>query len=222
MKIIGHRGAKGLALENTIASIQKAIDCGVDEVEIDARITSDGIIVLNHDATLKNKTERPLEIKSRTFAELKILYPHLTTLEDAIIMVNRRVPLMIEIKKGVPTDSIINLIKDFLSKGWATSDFSFTSFSQNILRELHRALPEIPIVIDELWSGVRARMRARELHTKRINMLTWWVWRGYLIAMARQGYQITPYSLNNLRRAKRWEKYLYGVITDRPDLFTRK
>ena len=49
MKIIGHRGAAGLELENTLPSIRMAIELGVDGVEFDVRITADRQLVLCHD-----------------------------------------------------------------------------------------------------------------------------------------------------------------------------
>lgn len=49
MRRIGHRGAKGHAPENTIASFQKALDLGCDEVETDVWIVPDGRMVISHD-----------------------------------------------------------------------------------------------------------------------------------------------------------------------------
>jgi len=49
MRRIGHRGAKGHAPENTIASFQKALDLGCDEVETDVWLVPDGRMVISHD-----------------------------------------------------------------------------------------------------------------------------------------------------------------------------
>jgi len=46
---IGHRGAKGHAPDNTMASFQKALDLGCDEVETDAWLMPDGSFVIAHD-----------------------------------------------------------------------------------------------------------------------------------------------------------------------------
>ena len=50
--IIGHRGAMGYETENTLASIQKAMDLGVDMIEIDVFKIKSGEIVVFHDDTL--------------------------------------------------------------------------------------------------------------------------------------------------------------------------
>src|SRR5207249_7958089 len=49
MRRIGHRGAKGHAPENTIASFQKALDLGCDEVETDVWLVPDGRLLISHD-----------------------------------------------------------------------------------------------------------------------------------------------------------------------------
>ena len=51
--IIGHRGASALAPENTLAAFARAIHDGADGVELDVRLTGDGVPVVIHDATLR-------------------------------------------------------------------------------------------------------------------------------------------------------------------------
>ncbi len=52
MKIIGHRGVAGLALENTLPGLELARLLGVDAIEFDVRMTNDEHIVLCHDNSL--------------------------------------------------------------------------------------------------------------------------------------------------------------------------
>ena len=53
MLVIGHRGAMGHETENTLASIQKAMDLGVDMIEIDVFKIKSGEIVVFHDERLE-------------------------------------------------------------------------------------------------------------------------------------------------------------------------
>ena len=55
---IGHRGAAGLAPENTLAAIARALDEGVDAVEIDVQLSADREVVVHHDFALKPETTR--------------------------------------------------------------------------------------------------------------------------------------------------------------------
>ena len=53
---IGHRGAKGYVAENTMASFQKAIELGVDGLELDVHLCRSGEVVVIHDATIDRTT----------------------------------------------------------------------------------------------------------------------------------------------------------------------
>lgn len=55
--IIGHRGARSLAPENTVSGLQAAFAQGVLYVEIDAKLTQDGVVILMHDETLDRTTD---------------------------------------------------------------------------------------------------------------------------------------------------------------------
>ena len=50
--LVGHRGAMAHAPENSIASFRLAEEMGVDEIELDVRLTADGVAIVLHDATL--------------------------------------------------------------------------------------------------------------------------------------------------------------------------
>jgi glycerophosphoryl diester phosphodiesterase len=77
----GHRGARGLAPENTLPSFQKALDLGVDTLECDMAITRDGVVVVHHDLWLNPDITRGPDgqwlekrgpaISELTFAELQ-------------------------------------------------------------------------------------------------------------------------------------------------------
>jgi glycerophosphoryl diester phosphodiesterase len=77
----GHRGARGLAPENTIASFQRALQEGADTLELDVMLTADGVAVVSHDPALhpdltRDAAGRWLEstgplIRSLTLAQLQ-------------------------------------------------------------------------------------------------------------------------------------------------------
>ena len=77
----GHRGARGLAPENTLPAFQKGLDLGVDTLECDMAITKDGVVVIHHDLWLNPDTTRGPDgrwldkrgpaISELTFAELQ-------------------------------------------------------------------------------------------------------------------------------------------------------
>ena len=58
MQVIGHRGAAGLAPENTLAGFRKALELGVDGIELDVLLTADGEIVVHHNFALNPEIAR--------------------------------------------------------------------------------------------------------------------------------------------------------------------
>lgn len=221
MIIIGHRGARGLAPENTLAAIKKGLAYHVDEIEIDIRITRDGVPILNHDRTI-TVDNSVMDIATHTLSELRGLKPDIATLSEALKLVAARATLYIEVKHREPTTPVVEAIERFIALSRKTPQLLLASKSQRVLMALHRQLPDIPTLVIEPWSGVRASYRARKLGTRRISMRSWWLWRGFLRSMALRGYKITPYTMNKPAKVAKWEPYIYGVITDFPDRFDKK
>lgn len=221
LQIIGHRGARGLAAENTLRSFQKALEHHADQLELDLRVTRDGAVVVNHNPAIHDPAGNRLGIGTHSLAELRTHKPDLLTFEELLAAIPSDVHLLVEIKPREPTPPIIAILEAQLTGQRAAASLSIGSRDQSILRRMHAAFPEVEMVVIERWSAVRAQWRARQLDTKRLTMRSWWLWPGLLSAIHRAGYQLSPYTMNNPRKVRRWQKYLYGVVTDRPDLFDK-
>jgi glycerophosphoryl diester phosphodiesterase len=104
--VIAHRGASTLAPENTLAAFTRAADIGAHAVELDAKLTADGYIVVNHDLTLERTTDGKGKVAERTLSELKQL--------DAGIhygtqFINERIPTLAEVFEAVGNRLLINV-----------------------------------------------------------------------------------------------------------------
>lgn len=158
MKIIAHRGASKEAPENTLSSIQKALEIGVDCIEIDVHLSRDGVPVVVHDALLGRTTGH--EFKGRV---IDLDVPALKTLDvgtwfneafkgeriptlGEILSLNRRsTGLMIEIKEGdAPPHLLANAVVDCLAQH-AAQNIILGSFSPLILEECHRLDPSLEL-----------------------------------------------------------------------------
>lgn len=73
MQVCGHRGAAGLAPENTIASLQAALQHGVQYVECDVHATRDGQVAVIHDSTLERTTNGKGRVAAQDWAALQQL-----------------------------------------------------------------------------------------------------------------------------------------------------
>ena len=71
--VVAHRGNSIRAPENTLASMREAFELGADAVELDLRLTQDGVPVLLHDATVDRTTNGTGPVSAMTLAEGKEL-----------------------------------------------------------------------------------------------------------------------------------------------------
>lgn len=228
MQIVGHRGAKGLAPENTLESFEVAIQNGVDMIETDVRLSKDNHAVIVHDKHLTTEEKQKLKVLDATLPMLREHDEAITTLEETIEFIDRRVRLMIEVKRRVETDPVVALVKHFLKRGWNPEDFMFASFDFKVLKALQADLPEIEVVVLEGWSSIRAVSRARRLKTKYLSMDQSYLWWG-VVRNLTKSYKLFTYPDQHLPlirtnpvRPLRWEKYgLHGIITDYPDQFQK-
>ena len=108
-KIIAHKGASGIAPENTMASFQAALDIGVDIIELDVRQTKDEEIIVFHDQFLDRTTNGMGNVHEYTLEQLKQLDAgswfsskfsdqKIPTLKEVLDLVDGRCQVLIEIK----------------------------------------------------------------------------------------------------------------------------
>ena len=71
--VAAHRGWCSKYPENTMAAFRAALEIGVDQIEIDVRVTRDGELVVIHDATVDRTTNGTGKVSDKLLAELKAL-----------------------------------------------------------------------------------------------------------------------------------------------------
>lgn len=102
MKIMGHRGARHEAPENTLRSIQCALDAGVEAVEIDVHLSSDGHLVVIHDETLDRTTNGAGPVGALDLAALQALDAgegeKIPSLSEVLELVRGRAEVFVELK----------------------------------------------------------------------------------------------------------------------------
>src|SRR6266542_23196 len=99
-KIISHRGAAGLALENSLESIKAALKLPVYAIEFDVRHTADGKLILLHDAHTGHVSNKTLLAQNSTLEELRALTlhngEHIPTLEEALELIGNKTRIMLD------------------------------------------------------------------------------------------------------------------------------
>jgi glycerophosphoryl diester phosphodiesterase len=99
---MGHRGAKAYEPENTLRSIRRALDMGVQAVEVDMHLSRDGHLVVIHDATVDRTTDGTGRVADLSWEELRRLDAgmgeRLPDLEEVVVLVRGRAHLFVEMK----------------------------------------------------------------------------------------------------------------------------
>ena len=138
---IGHRGAAGHVLENTLGSIEKAIELGMDYVEIDLRLTRDGHVAVLHDARVDRTTRGHGRIKDLTLAQVKRIKTndgqHVPTLEDVLELTDGRVGLMLELK----VRGLAKPVTEIMERSGFSSPVIYASFHHKELSRVREWLP---------------------------------------------------------------------------------
>ncbi len=111
---VGHRGARAYEPENTVCSFKKALEMGVDAVELDVRKTKDHHIVVIHDADVKRTTNGEGLVSDLTLEQIKNLSTEegekTPTLEEALDFLDKKVKVFIELKEEGTEDQVLELI----------------------------------------------------------------------------------------------------------------
>ncbi len=155
--IVGHRGACAYAPENTLASFELALRQGADAVELDAKLTVDGQVVVIHDQTVDRTTGGHGEVRSLTLAELKKLDAGshfdiafqgepIPTLEEVFEAVGKRTYINVELTNYASiTDSLPEKVVDLIKRHQLSGRVFFSSFNPIALYRARRLLPDVPI-----------------------------------------------------------------------------
>jgi glycerophosphoryl diester phosphodiesterase len=72
--VTAHRAAHDTFPENSMPAIERAISLGVDIIEIDVRLTKDGVPILMHDDSVDRMTDGKGKVKELTFAQIEALH----------------------------------------------------------------------------------------------------------------------------------------------------
>ncbi len=71
--VIAHRGGRALGPEHTLKTFRRAVDVGVDVLEMDVRLSADGALVLHHSRSIDRTTDGSGRVDSLTLAQLQAL-----------------------------------------------------------------------------------------------------------------------------------------------------
>ena len=155
--IFAHRGSKNHAPENTLAAFKLAVTQGAPAIELDAKLTADGEIVVFHDRTLERTTDGTGRLQDKTLAALKELDAGsyfspafkgepIPTLAEVFEAVGHQVFINIELTNyATPKDQLPDKAAALVAKFGLQKKIMFSSFNHYALQRANRLIPGVPL-----------------------------------------------------------------------------
>jgi glycerophosphoryl diester phosphodiesterase len=136
--VVGHRGNRAHAPENTIESFAQAVALGVDALELDVHLSADGIPVVHHDPTIMRTTDGKGEIARLTFDELRKADAGANFTKDGgktfpYRGAGHRIPRFEEVLEAFPVTPMIVEIKAPLAATGVLEILKRRSFTERVL-----------------------------------------------------------------------------------------
>jgi glycerophosphoryl diester phosphodiesterase len=239
--IIAHRGASGMAPENTLAAFQLALRQGADAFELDVRLTGDDVPVVLHDAALDRTTDRSGLLRDLTLAELRAVDAGARFTPDRgrtypFREADVRIPTLTEVLRGFPEVPVLVEIKEVSAQDAVRQVLVEEKAVDRcvLASELHDALrlfreapfavaasgPEIAalyraVLLRRVPSSVPFRTLSVPLRYRGLPVPT----RGFVAAARRLGCPVHVWTVNEAATAGLlWGRGVAGVVTNFPEL----
>ncbi|HUG26670.1 MAG TPA: glycerophosphodiester phosphodiesterase family protein [Gemmatimonadales bacterium] len=225
--VIAHRGASGLKPENTIAAFVLARELGADGIELDVRLSADGVVMVHHDPTLERTTDRTGRLDRLKAAELGAVdagqgegIPTLAAALDAA----GDLPVLIELKEARAALPALEVVRHL----GAERQVAFASFHPRALAPLGgqgiplgASRPEIAwaaLGATTGWPPGRAGFDFYAVPHKWKDFLTVPTSR-FIARAARQGRLVHVWTVDVPLVARTlWGRGVRGILTNRPEV----
>jgi glycerophosphoryl diester phosphodiesterase len=186
--VVGHRGASAAAPENTLASFDAAWRAGADAIELDLRLTADGVVVVIHDDTVDATTDGSGAVGLLTFAALRTLDAGswfapafagqpIPRLEEVLRYAASRPALgvLLEYKGSWTAEKVAPTVASIDAAGVGDRTV-VQSFTPRTLAALRDAAPDLPrgLLVNPSTEAVRAEPAlVRRLHESGRRVMVW-------------------------------------------------
>ncbi len=220
---IGHRGAKGHLAENTLESIEKALEFKVDAIEIDVHRCRSGELVVIHDFTLDRTTDGSGEIAKKTLAELKVLKVEyefkIPLLTEVLDLIAGKCVINIELKGLNTATATSEIIKHYIGENnWKYEDFIVSSFQKNELFQMRKLDKKVPLGILSKASVTEAIELGKLLKASAIHPSLGIITRDNVKASHKAGFKVNVWTVNEPEDIERMKGFgVDGIISDFPD-----
>ena len=215
---IGHRGARAYAPENTLTSFKKALEIGVDAVELDVRRTKDRQLVVIHDADVKRTTNGEGLVSELTLKEIKSLDAgsgeKIPTLEETLDFFDKKVKVFVELKEAGNEKQALSIVHE---KG-LEKNVIIVSFLEDALRKVRELNKDIEIGL--IYARHKNPLKAA-LELKANYLLAFYRFTHTAnVEKAHEfGLKVIVWTINSPQEAEEYaKKGVDGIASDKPDI----
>ncbi|MEM9742349.1 MAG: glycerophosphodiester phosphodiesterase family protein [Pseudomonadota bacterium] len=214
--IIGHRGAAGLAPENTLESFARAESLATAAVEFDIQVAHGDLWIL-HDATLDRTTTLRGALTDQTPNTLAAA--GVPTLNSTVAALQPTTRLNVELKGSATGAALARWEAD---RSDVIGRLLISSFRWEELADYRDAGGTSAVGVLSPRLRDRVLRTAEQLCAWSINLKELWLSRSAVSRVRAAGYACLVYTVNDVQRAQQLQQWgVQGVFTDRPDWVTR-
>jgi len=228
---IAHRGASGHAPENTLVAFQKAVEMGAHMIELDVHLSLEQELVVIHDRLLQRTTGHRGSVGSAPLKVLKALDAgswfnaryrgeKIPTLEEVFALIDNRVRLNIEIKKGLRAyPDLEKKLLDCLEGNPQNEPPLLSCFDESILQRLRKLDANIPIgYLFEKGAADRVIRKALKLGAASVQGSARSVTEELIANAHSEGLKVYVYTVNEQEQMRHWIGLgVNGIFTNYPD-----
>lgn len=213
----------GHVTENTIPSIKKAIELGVDGIEIDVFKCKSGEIVVFHDKKLDRLTNSSGYIEDLSYDsinKIKVMGKYrIPQLIEVIDILPNEIFLNIELKGEETAKKVNEIVTEFINRTESKLDrFIISSFNWKELEKFRLFNSKIPIAVLTDTSPLNAISVAKKLNAVAINPNYKLLNKNTVNEIKKEGLKIFPYTVNSLNDIDKMKTLgVDGIITDYPE-----
>lgn len=214
--IVGHRGVAGEKLENTLESLELAVEQGADMIELDVQLTADDTLVAFHDWDLERLAGRPEVVEESDLETVLAAFPRLPTLRRILDTLPKTMPLNVELKcRRADTDRYAQTLAEELGE---RGRILLSSFDWKLLEGVRATLPEIPMApLAEEETAAELLEEAERLGAWALHCHHPLADAGLVRAAEAAGRPVLVYTVNEAERARELiELGVAGLFTDFP------
>ena len=227
--VVGHRGAMGHVLENTIESVQKAIELNVDGIEIDIFKSKTGELVVYHDpflSRLSNSNAFIEQISLDSIKKVELIGGYfIPTLKEIVDIIPEKIFLNIELKGEDTAFQTNKIIINYLNTyNFPVSKFIISSFRWDELKKIRSFNKDIPIAIlvDSLYKIDDAIKLAKQINAVALNPNKEFITKEIVNKIQSKNIKVYPYTINTPRNIRRMLSMgVDAIITDYPERIKR-